>query len=118
MTISLVVPAVLSLYNELVAKVPTLSHLKGMARVLRDSLKRRFLGIFARVGMGHSMDLATEPFSDKAYFVAAILDPNIKLQWVDEDVIFIDDLDDDDKKEEIKTELKGIHTSKLEKLHV
>ena len=113
MTVSLVVTAVLSLYNGVVKDHARVKHLRKMCATLRDALRRRFLGIFCRVKMGYSADILKEPFVDRVYLTASILDPNLKLAWVDIDVQITadDDIDDEESEErardELKRELKG-----------
>ena len=109
-TVSLVIPAVLTLYDGVVKFEAR--HLRKMVAALRDSLMRRFLGIFQRVKMAVSLNPQKEPFCDRLYAAAAVLDPNQKLLWVDHDVHVSDpdsfeDDDDPNKIANVKTALKG-----------
>ena len=110
-TVSLVIPAVLSLYNGVQEQLKKAKYLRKSLIELRDSLRKRFLGIFVRMKMGYSPALEKEPFQNKVYLVACILDPNLKLAWIDEEVKIPSDSDDQDyeyeEREKIKQEAKG-----------
>lgn len=111
---SLVVPAVLTLYDG-VDKFEA-KHLRKMVAALRDSLRKRFLGIFQELKMEYSVDPSRGPFCDRIYITAAVLDPNQKLMWVDNDVHIsnpdsLDDVDDDPGQIDLlKAGIKGKHT--------
>lgn len=81
-----------------------------MVHALRDSLMKRFLGIFTRVNMGTSFSAvpSKDPFSDRVYAAAAVLDPNQKLLWVAEEVHIRTDLDAD---EDDQNELEAVKNS-------
>ena len=109
-TISLVVPAVLSLYSGLIEAIssPDIQYLRRLATTLRDSLMSRFQGIFMRASMAHGMEKERAPFYNKVYVVAATLDPNIKLQWVEEIVSGdIDEVVEETGTQRIKQETQG-----------
>ena len=61
--------------------------------------------------MAMSASPESEPFYNKVYVVASILDPNLKLAWIDEEVkISSDNLEEDydiEEREQIKHDLKG-----------
>ena len=111
----MVVPAVLDLYNSVIKNLETTKYLRKMLLALRDSLKRRFLGIFVRCRMAVSMAPEMEGFHHKVYLVAALLDPNTKLAWVDLDVNFQSDLLEDEleqadvceRKDALKRDIQG-----------
>ncbi|CAB1322196.1 unnamed protein product [Coregonus sp. 'balchen'] len=50
-TISAVVPSILSLHHHLETQKPQVSYLTGLVRSLQASLKRRLIGIFINVKM-------------------------------------------------------------------
>lgn len=92
----MVVPAVLDLYKNVTEGIDKVRYLRKMLVTLRDFLKRRFLGIFIRVEMAYSDLPNKQPFYSRAYFAAALLDPNLKLSWIDLDVkVLADDADMD-----------------------
>ncbi|TRY65965.1 hypothetical protein DNTS_034103, partial [Danionella cerebrum] len=64
-TISAVVPSVLSLNHHLEKLKPQVRFLSGLVRSLQTSLKKRFLGIFINVKMAQSQEGITALFSDK-----------------------------------------------------
>lgn len=103
-------PAVLTLYAETVERVTKVKHMRKLATSLRDSLNARFLGIFTAMKMAYSLTPDKDPFSSKVYLVAAILDPNVKLEMVDD--TDIDDLDKDLLKSELKSKLMALIDTK------
>ena len=88
MTISLVTTAVLSLYNGVISQLDSVRHLRRLLVALRDSLQKRFLGIFSRVKMAvlPEPDSSSTPFYNRVYVAATVLDPNMKMAWIDVDV--------------------------------
>ena len=106
------VPAVLTLYNGVLEQLGDVKFLRKLLLTLRDRLKNRFAGVFVNVKMAFSVDISKEAFSSKVYLAAALLDPNLKLQWLDDVHIPSDDLDDDDEdlpaKEDLRQELTGM----------
>ena len=77
-TLSLVIPAVLTLYNGVLEQLGDVKFLRKLLLTLRDRLKNRFAGIFVNVKMAFSVDISKEAFSSKVYLAAAVLDPNLK----------------------------------------
>uniref|UniRef100_A0A669DT20 HAT C-terminal dimerisation domain-containing protein n=2 Tax=Oreochromis niloticus TaxID=8128 RepID=A0A669DT20_ORENI len=86
-TISAVVPCVLSLNHHLEKLKPQVRFLNGLVRSLQASLNKRFLGIFISVRMARAEDGITAPFSDPVYLKAAALDPAFSLLWVEHHVL-------------------------------
>ncbi|XDV25941.1 hypothetical protein PO909_029765 [Leuciscus waleckii] len=86
-TISAVVPSVLSLNHHLEKLKPQVRFLSGLVRGLQASLKKRFLGIFINVKMAQSQEGITAPFSDTVYLKAAALDPAFCLLWIEPHVL-------------------------------
>uniref|UniRef100_A0A9J8C8A2 HAT C-terminal dimerisation domain-containing protein n=1 Tax=Cyprinus carpio carpio TaxID=630221 RepID=A0A9J8C8A2_CYPCA len=86
-TISAVVPSVLSLNHHLEKLKPQVRFLSGLVRGLQASLKKRFLGIFINVKMAQSQEGITAPFSDTVYLKAAALDPTFCLLWIEPHVL-------------------------------
>ncbi|XP_030264667.1 zinc finger BED domain-containing protein 4-like [Sparus aurata] len=74
-TISAVVPSILSLNHHLEKLKPQVCFLSGLVRSLQASLNKRFLGIFINMKMARTQDGITAPFSDPVYLKAAALDP-------------------------------------------
>ncbi|XP_058502633.1 uncharacterized protein LOC131470676 [Solea solea] len=86
-TISAVVPSVLSLNHHLENLKPQVCFLSGLVGILQASLNKRFLGIFINVKMARTQDGITAPFSDPVYLKAAALDPAFSLLWVEPHVL-------------------------------
>ncbi|KAL0199462.1 hypothetical protein M9458_008002 [Cirrhinus mrigala] len=84
-TISMVVPAVLDLTTHLLQTVELRAHCRQLAIALRQSLLKRFSGIFARTKMLEENG-NKDQFDHDVYFLAAMLDPQFGLNWVDLDV--------------------------------
>uniref|UniRef100_A0A3Q3IBN3 HAT C-terminal dimerisation domain-containing protein n=1 Tax=Monopterus albus TaxID=43700 RepID=A0A3Q3IBN3_MONAL len=91
-TISAVVPSVLSLNHHLEKLKPQVYFLSGLVRSLQVSLNNRFLGIFVNVKMARTQDGITAPFSDPVYLKAAALDPTFSLLWVEHHVLVSRDI--------------------------
>ncbi|RXN14058.1 zinc finger BED domain-containing 4-like protein [Labeo rohita] len=91
-TISAVVPSVLSLNHHLEKLKPQVRFLSGLVGSLQTSLKKRFLGIFINVKMAQSQEGITAPFSDTIYMKAAALDPALALLWVERHVLVSRDI--------------------------
>lgn len=101
-TISFVVPSVLALNHHL-EPLKDAGHLKGLARALQSSLRRRFRGIFLNVQMETGDgDGVPAPFSDAVYLKAAALDPAFSLQWVQPHLMVPESV-----KEEVAEKVKG-----------
>ena len=101
-TISSVVPSVLSLNHHLEILKLQVSFLMGLVTSLQDSLKKRFLGIFINVKMAQSQTGSTAPFSDPVYLKAAALDPAFSLMWVEHHVLV-----SPEHKEQVAQRVKG-----------
>ncbi|CAK6977231.1 zinc finger BED domain-containing protein 4-like [Scomber scombrus] len=84
-TISMVVPTVLDLHTHLLKMEETRIQCRPIVKALRQSLMRRFSGIFAKTNMTEDSG-GEEPFSHNVYFLATMLDPQFGLNWVDLDV--------------------------------
>ncbi|CAL8254805.1 unnamed protein product [Boreogadus saida] len=91
-TISSVLPSVLSLNHHLEKLKSEVTFLRGLVRALQASLKTRFLGIFINVEMDSNQDGISAPFSDPVYLKAAALDPVFSLQWVEPHVMVTPDV--------------------------
>ena len=106
-TISMVVPTVLDLNTHLSKMEDTRIHSRPLIRALRQSLQKRFSGIFAKAN--NTKPRGTEdPFSHNVYFLATTLDPQFGLSWVDLDVTNGDDLTSVRKnRDELKKMLTG-----------
>ena len=76
-TLSLVVPAVLSLYNGVVEQLEDVKFLRKLLTTLRDRIKY----IFVNLKISFSVDPS---FNGKVYLAAAIIDPNLKLNWLED----------------------------------
>lgn len=101
-TISAVVPSVLSLNHHLEKLKPQVHFLSGLVRGLQASLKKRFIGIFIIVKMAQSQEGITAPFSDTVYLKAAALDPAFCLLWIEPHVLVNRDI-----KAEVAQRVKG-----------
>ncbi|CAJ1074294.1 uncharacterized protein LOC117545812 [Xyrichtys novacula] len=86
-TISSVVPSVLSLNHHLEKLRPNVRFQSDLVRSLQESLKKRFLRIFINVKMARAQDGITAPFKDPIYLKAAALDPAFTLMWVEHHVL-------------------------------
>lgn len=102
-TISAVVPCILSLNHHLHSMHVQVRYLSGLVKVLEESLKKRFKGVFVNVQMEEcSDDVDGLPFGDFVYIVAALLDPAFCLLWLEHDALTPDDI-----KVEVKKRVKG-----------
>lgn len=63
---------------------------------------KRFQGIFYHVNMAHVITLEKCPFVSKMYLLAAMLDPNYLLYWIDAELDATDD-----SKVILKLKMKG-----------
>ncbi|XP_060753962.1 uncharacterized protein LOC132864530 [Neoarius graeffei] len=104
-TISAVVPCVLSLNHHLENLKGTMCYLGAFIKTLQTSLQRRFKGIFVNVKMAEnsSSDCQPLPFSDPLYLKAAMLDPSFGSMWVIHDVLV-----PDNTKEEVSKMIKDL----------
>ena len=70
---------------------------------------KRLLGLFVRVKMAFSTDPDDRiPFYNRVYIAATVLDPNLKMAWIDVDVHITatDSLENDEEDLEEKSKLK------------
>ena len=74
---SLVVTAVLSLYNRVVEQLEDVKFLRKLLIPLRDRINY----IFVNLKISFSVDPS---FNGKVYLAAAIIDPNLKLNWLED----------------------------------
>ncbi|CAJ1059641.1 uncharacterized protein LOC117545812 [Xyrichtys novacula] len=102
-TISSVVPSVLSLNYHLEKLKPNVRFQSGLVRSLHKSFKKRFLGIFINVKMARAQDGITAPFEDPIYLKPAALDPAFTLMWVEHHVLVSPDV-----KAEVKQRMKEL----------
>ena len=86
-TMSMVVPTVLDLYTHLKHQKQEACYCKSLVAALSRSIMKRFKGIFVSCQMASSTAVHEEPFSHKVYLLAAVLDPQFCMDWVDEDVV-------------------------------
>ncbi|XP_012987522.4 uncharacterized protein LOC106023872 [Esox lucius] len=89
-TISAVVPSVLSLNHHLEKLKPQVRFLSGLVRGLQASLIKIFLGIFINVKIAQSEEGITAPFSNTVYLKAAALDPAFCLLWIEPRLLWIE----------------------------
>lgn len=105
-TISIVLPSILSLNHHLEDLSNNVRYLNGLVRALKKSLWKRFQGIFVTVHMMESSQDCTEatelPFSDPVYLMSAVLDPSFCMLWAEHDVLKTEDV-----KEKVKKRAKG-----------
>ena len=94
-TISIVLPSVLSLNNHLQYLIRNVRYLSCLVKALKNSLWKRFQGIFVTVNM-----LESDQVSNQLTF-HFILDPAFCLFWIDHDVLV-----EDDVKEKVKKTMK------------
>ena len=91
-TISIVLPSVLSLNNHLQCLIRNVRYLSCLVKALKNSLWKRFQGIFVTVNM-----LESDQVSNQLTF-HFILDPAFCLFWIDHDVLVEDDVKEKVKK--------------------
>ncbi len=102
-TISAVIPCVLSLNNHLENQKEGTQYLVNLIHSLQRSLQRRFKGIFVNVKMSQpETNEGILPFSDPVYVKAAVLDPAFGVMWIEHDVLV-----DDKLKEQLTMEVKS-----------
>ena len=105
-TISVVMPCVLSLNHHLQDMSVNNCYLTTLVRALKHSLWKRFIGIFVMVGMAESQQVTTGlPFGDPLYLTSAVLDPAFCMMWIDEDLLV-----SKDAKADMKKIVQGNHT--------
>ncbi|KAL7373446.1 hypothetical protein ABVT39_006953 [Epinephelus coioides] len=94
-TVSSVLPSVLSLNHHLEKLKQQVRFLGSMIHSLQCSLKKRFLGIFVNVKMLSAAPGEELPFADPLYIRAAVLDPAFSMMWLQHDVLVTDDIKND-----------------------
>ncbi|XP_056135225.1 zinc finger BED domain-containing protein 4-like [Lampris incognitus] len=104
-TSSLVVPTVLDINTHLMRMEEKRFLCRPLVRALKESLHRRFSGIFVRTKMDESKQ-HHEPFGEDVYFIAAMLDPRFGLSWVDMDVQSTENVMSPLVRDELKRSLK------------
>lgn len=104
-TISSVVPCILSLNHHLENQTDKVRFLGSLVHVLQGSLKRRFRGIFVNVGMeDRPGDGPALPFADPLYLKAALLDPSFGTMWLTHVLT-----PEEDTKDALTAMIKGIY---------
>ncbi|KAL7379703.1 hypothetical protein ABVT39_004336 [Epinephelus coioides] len=91
-TVSSVLPCVLSLNHHLEKLKKQVRFLGSMIQSLQCSLKKRFRGIFVNVKMLSAAPGEELPFADPLYIIAAVLDPAFSMMWLQHDVLVTDDM--------------------------
>lgn len=91
-TVSSVLPCVLSLNHHLEKLRPQARFLGSMIHSLQSSLKERFRGIFVNVKMLSAASGEELPFADPVYIRSAVLDPAFSMLWLQHDVLVTDDI--------------------------
>ncbi|XP_056598289.1 zinc finger BED domain-containing protein 4-like [Triplophysa dalaica] len=103
-TISAVIPCVLSLNHHLENQKERTQYLVNLVHSLQRSLQKRFKGIFVNVKMSQQhTNEGILPFSDPVYVKAAVLDPAFGVMWIEHDVLV-----DDKLKEQLTMEVKNL----------
>ncbi|XP_060774009.1 uncharacterized protein LOC132884202 [Neoarius graeffei] len=91
-TVSSVLPCVLSLNHHLEKLRPQARFLGSMIHSLQSSLKERFRGIFVNVKMLSAASGEELPFADPVYIRSAVMDPAFSMSWLQHDVLVTDDI--------------------------
>nr|XP_055032036.1 zinc finger BED domain-containing protein 4-like [Misgurnus anguillicaudatus] len=91
-TVSSVLPCVLSLNHHLEKLKQQVRFLGSMIHSLQCSLKKRFRGIFVNVKMLSAASGEELPFADPLYIRSAVLDPAFSMMWLQHDVLVTDDI--------------------------
>ena len=91
-TLSSVLPCVLSLNHHLEELKQQERFLGSMIHSLQCSLKKRFRGIYVNVKMLSVAPWEELPFADPLYIRAAVLDPAFSMMWLQHDVFITDDV--------------------------
>lgn len=93
---SLVAPSITSLHQQWFAMSDDSMYCRSLAKALLDSLEARFSGLLANLRpvqtcsssdgseSSQSQEYGTGPFGHLIYLVAASLDPDCRLAWLDE----------------------------------
>ncbi|KAJ8393227.1 hypothetical protein AAFF_G00062990 [Aldrovandia affinis] len=91
-TVSAVLPCVLSLNHHLKKLKQQVRFLGSIVKSLQGSLKKRFWGIFVNIRMSAAAPGEESlPFTDPLYIRAAVLDPAFSMMWLHHDVLVNDD---------------------------
>lgn len=111
-TVSYVLPCLLSLNTHLHEMKRQSKHCKSLIDGLMTSMRRRFAGIFNKAQI-IKRDTTTDvsAFSDDIYFVSAVLNPMFCLRWIDCDITDADiDTDDgiDCVRDQVRQNVKGV----------
>ncbi|XP_064412856.1 uncharacterized protein LOC135356372 [Latimeria chalumnae] len=84
-SIGCVVPCIISLYRILTDQVQIIRYNIAVAKALLESLCRRFFGLLQNIGLLASpIEDKIQPFMEKIYLVASILDPAFCFQWLED----------------------------------
>nr|XP_055032707.1 uncharacterized protein LOC129421310 [Misgurnus anguillicaudatus] len=113
-TVSMVVPTVLDLNTHLLQISESRIHCWPLATTLRQSLLKRFSGIFVRTKIVEQNG-EEDQFNNNVYFLATMLNPKFGLNWVDLDVTNSESLDSMKKfREDLKRTLIDTLTAEVE----
>ena len=87
-TVSKVLPAVLSLHTHLKGWTARVKYCKPVLETLLSSLLRHFSGLFVRATppQQRCTAISDSNYGSDIYVIAAALDPSFRLQWLDIDV--------------------------------
>lgn len=92
--ISLVAPTIGVLHKKWSDMSSVVKFASGLIEGLLAALERRFLGLLVNIGVlpapapdpvTKKVDIATLPFGDACYLVATALDPEFRLNWIDDE---------------------------------
>ena len=102
-TISLVVPTVLALNRHLTNFANKAKYLKSLTTALKQSLRKRYRGVFTNVGMEGANDGLgnAHNFGETVYLLAAVLDPTFAQHWL------VDVYISSEEKEALCSKIKG-----------
>ncbi|CAF1128748.1 unnamed protein product [Brachionus calyciflorus] len=79
-SLSLVVPSLFQIINDLNEYEPKNRNLKVLKQELESQLKNRFNGIFCNVEVKPCQD---SNFSDFSWFISSFLDPFFRIEWLE-----------------------------------
>ncbi|CAF1304557.1 unnamed protein product [Rotaria magnacalcarata] len=79
-TVSLVVPSIVHLISHLRDIKEDLAFSSKLAGQLQESIKKRFSGIINRLHLNKVAE--NDPYGDRLYIIAAVLDPCFKFYWI------------------------------------
>lgn len=103
------VPTILDLSSHLGKMKERARYCRAVVMALTTSLRRRFYGIFVSCDMIRVPEVITNPFSDKVYLLATVLDPQFAMHFVDLDVL-VEDVNEEALtriRENLKNRLQG-----------